>query len=127
MSPQPFSSCAGSCLTFGDILAPDTLPIFFKSATFQPVDPFEVKYSLYWYSPSCPTSPTLIGEGMQTPVRGMVGYYYVSGVAGQCGGPGCWFVRWYYREFDGGPLSSIDYAFKVAPPVSACSSACSCT
>lgn len=108
------ATCPPCSFSYGSVF---TVPIYFRDASNQPSDPFSVKYTLYWLD-SCGTFRQA-GPDLSVAVKGGVGYYYANGIAGQCGGEGCWRIRWTYQESFDGPVSTIDSYFQV-------SSACGC-
>lgn len=60
-----------------------------------------------------------VGPQEKTPVQGMVGEYYATGLAGETGQPGRWIIQWTYQVSPDDPLSTVEMPFLVTDAVSA--------
>lgn len=110
VSPGVFTSC--HVFTQGD------LPIFFKDALGNPINPYKVTFSLY-LNQAC--GPVLVGCKGLTPVNVNVGEYYAQGVSSY---PGDWFVEWVYQETVDSPPIKVIFPFKVFDTGKYCPKCC---
>ena len=97
---------------WGYVFQRGDLPIFITDTAGNPVSPYKVTFTLFRYAKGA-CSPMQVGPCDRTPVMADVGEYYVSGVAGQCGQPGDWFVDWKFQESFGSTFSGDRFGFKV--------------
>jgi hypothetical protein len=116
---------------WGYVFQRGDLPIFITDPAGNPADPFKITYSLSFQPKGAPC-PRPAGPCDRVPVHADVGEYYVSGVAGQCGQPGQWFVDWKYQESFGSQLIADRMGFQVfdtaqLAPVTYVSYPCGCS
>lgn len=100
----------------GHVFQRGDLPLYVSDAAGNPLSPQTVRFTLFRYNPGNP-NPVQIGPADRTPVQADIGEYYVTGIAGECGGqPGDWFVRWTYQYNSSSPMTQDVFAFKVFNP-----------
>ena len=110
---------------WGHVFQRFDLPIFITDPEGNPLSPYSVKYTMYYY-PKNSQCPVRVGALDRTPVQVDVGDYYATGIAGQCGQPGDWCVEWKIQESFGGPLTSERFCFKVFDTSQYCASTARC-
>jgi len=96
----------------GHVFQRGDLPIWISDLAGNPFGPAVITYTLYHYEAGCP-DPIQAGAADRRPVNAGLGEYYVSGIAGEFGQPGDWFVRWTYQETLDSPETEDIYPFKV--------------
>lgn len=96
---------------FGQVFQRGDLPIFITDESTNPVSPYKITYTLYYVPPTGCAYPSGVKD--RIPVQADVGEYYVSGVVGQCGQPGNWYVEWKYQASSDGVWISDKMGFKV--------------
>lgn len=109
---MPASTSSSGVFVWGHVFQRGDLPLFVTDLANNPLDPYSVKYTMYYY-PKNAQCATRVGPECRTPVRVDVGEYYATGVAGQCGQPGDWCVEWKVQEVFNGPVLSSKFCFKV--------------
>lgn len=118
---------------WGHVFQRGDLPLYIQDATGNPASPSIVQYTMFRYVKGNP-NPVQVGPCGRTPVTADLGEYYATGVAGECGQPGDWFVQWVYQEaFDSQKVEAIfpfkvfnSADFPVACATSTSSSSCGC-
>ncbi len=96
----------------GHIFRRGDLPIYLTDFSNNQIDPFMIRYTLFYNQPGNP-NPVQVGPARRVPVRAALGEYYVSGIAGDCGVAGDWFVEWYYQENSDSEEVMDNYPFRV--------------
>lgn len=109
MSPPKFSP--GVFVT-GHTFQRGDLPLYIWDPAGNPAAPYAVTYTLFYYAPgsSCAAQA---GPADRVPATLDSGEYYVTGVAGSCGQPGDWYVRWVWQESFGSQKVEVIFPFKV--------------
>jgi hypothetical protein len=97
---------------WGQVFQRGDLPIYITDADGSPLDPFSVVYTLS-YLPKNSACARQVGPCQRYPVKADVGEYYVTGIAGEFGQPGDWYVNWTLQEYFEGTLLSETFGFKV--------------
>lgn len=99
----------------GHVFQRGDLPLYVMDNAGNPVSPQKVTFTIYRYDRN--GTAVQIGPADRTPVNVGVGEYYVTGIAGDCGGqPGDYFVKWTYQYNLSSPLTSDVMGFKVFNP-----------
>lgn len=118
---------------WGHVFQRSDLPLIIRDAVGNLTSPAVVTYTMYRYVKGCP-NPSRVGAECRTPVTAGVGEYYVSGIAGEGGQPGDWFVQWVYQESIDSEKSEVLFPFKVygtsefnISSSCGCSKPCACT
>jgi len=88
------------------------LPIYLSDMAGTSIDPATITFTIFRYEPGNP-NPIQAGASERIPVHHTVGEFYATGVSGECGQPGDWFVRWRYQELPDSPLIEDIFPFKV--------------
>jgi hypothetical protein len=101
-----------SIFKYGHVFQRGELPIYISDLSGNPVSPAIVTYTIFRYEAGNP-NPIQVGAADRTPVNAGIGEYYVSGVAGEFGQPGEWFVRWRYQADIDSPVTEDYYPFEV--------------
>lgn len=99
-------------LRWGQVLQRGDLPIFVTDAAGNPLDPYSITYTLFFQEKNA-ACPRHVGPCRRVPVKADVGEYYVTGIAGECGQPGDWYVEWTLQEYFEGTLMAERFGFKV--------------
>lgn len=91
--PAPVNARVSTPKTFRYLEPVDqSLAIYYFTAS-GPVAPVQVVYTLFEIRPD--GSLKQVGSPRRTPAQGgLVGEYYATGRAGECGQPGRWLIRW---------------------------------
>lgn len=97
---------------WGHVFQRGDLPNFVTDMAGYPANPYKLTFTLFYY-PKGACCPMRVGPIDRTPVNADIGEYYVSGVAGQCGQPGDWYVEWKLQEAFGSQVSTDLFGFKV--------------
>ena len=97
---------------FGHVFQRGDLPLYITDLSNNPMSPYSVKYTMFYYPKNSQCSVRVGAEG-RTPVTTGVGEYYATGVAGQCGQPGEWYVEWLIQESFDSPVVKECFRFKV--------------
>jgi len=97
---------------WGHVFQRGDIPFYVTDLAGNPLSPYSVRYTMY-FTPKNGTCPVRVGPEDRIPVQVDVGEYYATGVAGQCGQPGDWCVRWKAQEVFEGPTISDTFCFKV--------------
>ena len=125
--PRPLSP---NVFRFGHVFQRGDLPIYLKDLGGNPIDPFSITFTLYRYPKDheIQHNPNLIRVGPcdRRPVKADIGEYYVTGVAGECGQPGEWVVKWKYQETSLTTTIEADSAFTVWDTSTISARPCSC-
>ena len=111
---------------WGHVFQRGDLPLIIRDPVGNPAAPAVVTYTMFRYLKNCPT-PVQVGPLNRTPVTAELGEYYVSGVAGENGQPGDWFVRWVYQESIDSEKVEVPFPFKVYTTSQFSASSCRCS
>lgn len=94
----------------GDVLGPTDLDFYLSDAMGNPVDPFEITYTIY-----------VVQDGQEiafpahedaTPVNPAPGHYYAEFIVPNWS-PGCYRIRWTWRVNDGDPRKQAVQEFAI--------------
>lgn len=96
----------------GYIFQRGDLPLFITDSSGNATNPYKVTFTLYYRAGNSPCE-LQVGPIDRTPVQAKIGEYYVSGVAGECGQPGQWYVEWKYQESFGSQWVTDKMGFSV--------------
>lgn len=109
-----YSNATGSSGVFvwGHVFQRGDLPLFVTDLNYNPLSPYSVRYTIVTHMKGS-QGVIRVGPEDRVPVQVGVGEYYATGVAGQCGQPGDWCVKWHIQEFFEGPIMEATYCFKV--------------
>jgi hypothetical protein len=97
---------------WGHVFQRGDLPLFIRDPAGNPASPAVVSFTLFYY-PKGSSNPQQVGAANRTPVTADLGEYYVSGVSGEGGQPGDWYVRWVYQESVDSEQVEAIFPFKV--------------
>jgi hypothetical protein len=97
---------------YGQVFQMGDLPIYITDLANNPLGPYLVKFTMYYY-PKNSQCAVRVGAEDRTPVNVGVGEYYATGVAGQCGQPGDWYIEWKIQEAFDSTLVKECFRFKV--------------
>lgn len=100
---------------WGHQLGPGDLTIQVTGRMGNPLGPVCISYTLYQIQRGC--APIQRGPSERHPGNSKVGSYYVTGIAGECGQPGLWLVRWRYQKTFGEAFQERDCYFYVLDSV----------
>lgn len=81
----------------GQTLVRGDLDIFLTNSLGNPSNAFDISYALYFVDPLT-NAEVLIGSATRTPVNPAVGEYYASMMVPSNATPGCYRIRWLFRE-----------------------------
>jgi hypothetical protein len=87
----------GVVFTQGQTLGRGDLYIYMSNAQGNPVNVYQITYSIYFVDPST-HQEVLIGSPTRTPVNPSVGEYYASLQVPSSASPGDYRIRWLFRE-----------------------------
>lgn len=97
---------------FGYVFQRGDLPIYITDPAGNPASPAVINYTLFAY-PKGSACAFQTGPANRTPVSAGVGSFYVSGVAGECGQPGRWYVQWNWAESVNSPMNQDTFGFVI--------------
>lgn len=101
----------GTRLRWGQPLGPHDLVLQLLSNRGTPMGPVCISYTMYQVTSGYCT-PVQVGVGNRKPGTMKLGCYYATGVAGECGQPGLWVIRWkYQRTFGEQPIEKDCYFY----------------
>lgn len=103
--------------TQGETLGRGDLDIYMSSANGNPVNVFEITYSIYYVDPDT-SMEVLIGSNARTPVNPSVGEYYASLQIPASAVPGDYRIRWLFRETSTTAQEGAVQEFGVVTPAS---------
>jgi len=103
--------------TQGETLGRNDLDIYMSSANGNPVNVFEITYSIYYVDPDT-SMEVLIGSNTRTPVNPSVGEYYASLQIPASAVPGDYRIRWLFRETSTTAQEGAVQEFGVVTPAS---------
>lgn len=112
MTVSPLPSSSPGVFPWGYVFQRGDLPIYITDPAGNPSSPAVITYTLFYY-PKGSGCAFQAGPSNRTPVTAGVGSYYVSGVSGECGQPGRWFVQWNWQETIDSPAHQDIFGFVV--------------
>ena len=103
--------------TQGETLGRGDLDIYMSSANGNPVNVYEITYSVYYVDPDT-SMEVLIGSNTRIPVNSSVGEYYASLQIPASAVPGDYRIRWLFRETSTTTQEGAVQEFGVVTPAS---------
>lgn len=103
--------------TQGETLGRGDLDIYMSSASGNPVNVYEITYSVYYVDPDT-SMEVLIGSNARIPVNSSVGEYYASLQIPASAVPGDYRIRWLFRETSTTAQEGAVQEFGVVTPAS---------
>ena len=97
------------CFTPGQQLGRNDLDIFLTNANGNPQNAAEITYAIFFVDLSAgpPGIEILIGSPTRTPLNPAVGEYYAPLLVPTSATPGCYHIRWTFKQFAGSPDEQV--------------------
>lgn len=96
----------------GQTLVQGDLSIFLVNNLGNPTNAYSISYAIYYVTPGT-NLEVLIGPAARTPVNPAVGEYYASLMVPSNATPGCYRIRWVFRETSSSPEEGVVQEFGV--------------
>lgn len=97
----------------GQTLTRTDLALFLADDDDNPTNAYEISYAIYYVDPTPPETEVLIGSANRTPVNPTTGEYWAALMVPPSADIGTYRIRWTFRQYAGGPESTVTEEFEV--------------
>jgi hypothetical protein len=115
LPPVEAKLCCPKAFNWLQLLQRGDLALYLCNGDAGGVGVVHITYSFIQVRPD--GSRQKVGPQERIPVRGRVGEYWATGLAGESGQPGCWVIEWRYQVSTGDPICVVEQPFRVLDAV----------